>query len=172
MCPEKVQWAVKLSFKRNLLLPQFQNLLYVFFFSFEHTAFHILCHWKVCCQWTRLNIRSGLASTHTCFLSPEKKYTCVINASTALQCQTLHIHHFTQWSLNIQHSAHLSRVLLAELEAHQDAWPFLTPVNQKDVPGYRKVIKKPMDFSTIREKLTNHQYVCYCQCCFFCFFFK
>ncbi|XP_029314808.1 bromodomain adjacent to zinc finger domain protein 2B isoform X2 [Cottoperca gobio] len=51
------------------------------------------------------------------------------------------------------------RVLLVELEAHQDAWPFLTPVNQKAVPGYRKVIKKPMDFSTIREKLTNNQYL-------------
>ncbi|XP_033965632.1 bromodomain adjacent to zinc finger domain protein 2B isoform X1 [Pseudochaenichthys georgianus] len=51
------------------------------------------------------------------------------------------------------------RVLLAELEAHQDAWPFLTPVTQKAVPGYRKVIKKPMDLSTIREKLTNNQYL-------------
>lgn len=58
----------------------------------------------------------------------------------------------------------LSRLLLAELEAHQDAWPFLTPVNQKAVPGYRKVIKKPMDFSTIREKLTNNQYVCVTVC--------
>lgn len=53
----------------------------------------------------------------------------------------------------------LSRVLLAELEAHQDAWPFLSPVKLKAVPGYRKVIKKPMDFSTIRDKLTNNQYV-------------
>lgn len=50
-----------------------------------------------------------------------------------------------------------NRVLLAELERHQDAWPFLTPVNQKSVPGYRKVIKKPMDFSTIREKLVSSQ---------------
>ncbi|XP_026151338.1 bromodomain adjacent to zinc finger domain protein 2B-like isoform X3 [Mastacembelus armatus] len=53
----------------------------------------------------------------------------------------------------------MCRVLLAELEANQDAWPFLTPVNHKAVPGYRKVIKKPMDFSTIREKLTNNQYL-------------
>uniref|UniRef100_A0A8C2WRN4 Bromodomain adjacent to zinc finger domain 2B n=1 Tax=Cyclopterus lumpus TaxID=8103 RepID=A0A8C2WRN4_CYCLU len=52
----------------------------------------------------------------------------------------------------------LCRVLLAELERHQDAWPFLTPVNLKSVPGYRKVIKKSMDFSTIREKLVNSQY--------------
>ncbi|XP_028991601.1 bromodomain adjacent to zinc finger domain protein 2B isoform X2 [Betta splendens] len=51
------------------------------------------------------------------------------------------------------------RALLAELEAHQDAWPFLTPVDHKAVPGYRKVIRRPMDFSTIREKLTSNQYV-------------
>uniref|UniRef100_A0A671S2E8 Bromodomain adjacent to zinc finger domain protein 2B-like n=1 Tax=Sinocyclocheilus anshuiensis TaxID=1608454 RepID=A0A671S2E8_9TELE len=53
----------------------------------------------------------------------------------------------------------LCRILLAELESHQDAGPFLTPVNPKSVPGYRKIIKKPMDFSTIRDKLTNSQYL-------------
>ncbi|TNN74527.1 Bromodomain adjacent to zinc finger domain protein 2B [Liparis tanakae] len=52
----------------------------------------------------------------------------------------------------------LCRVLLAELERHPDAWPFLTPVNLKSVPGYRKIIKKSMDFFTIREKLVNSQY--------------
>uniref|UniRef100_A0A8C7Q6R5 Bromodomain adjacent to zinc finger domain 2B n=1 Tax=Oncorhynchus mykiss TaxID=8022 RepID=A0A8C7Q6R5_ONCMY len=50
------------------------------------------------------------------------------------------------------------QVLLAELERHQDAWPFLNPVNTKGIPGYRKVIKKPMDFATIREKLVSSQY--------------
>uniref|UniRef100_A0A8C9WA86 Bromodomain adjacent to zinc finger domain 2B n=2 Tax=Scleropages formosus TaxID=113540 RepID=A0A8C9WA86_SCLFO len=49
-------------------------------------------------------------------------------------------------------------ILLAELEGHHDAWPFLNPVDLKSVPGYRKVIKKPMDFSTIREKLFSSQY--------------
>uniref|UniRef100_A0A8C2L3H5 Bromodomain adjacent to zinc finger domain 2B n=1 Tax=Cyprinus carpio TaxID=7962 RepID=A0A8C2L3H5_CYPCA len=53
----------------------------------------------------------------------------------------------------------LCRILLAELESHQDAGPFLTPVNPRSVPGYRKIIKKPMDFSTIRDKLTNSQYL-------------
>ncbi|KAG9340882.1 hypothetical protein JZ751_020075 [Albula glossodonta] len=52
----------------------------------------------------------------------------------------------------------LCSTLLSELEGHQDAWPFLSPVNLKSVPGYRKVIKKPMDFSTIREKLCCNQY--------------
>ncbi|XP_056322058.1 bromodomain adjacent to zinc finger domain protein 2B [Danio aesculapii] len=53
----------------------------------------------------------------------------------------------------------LCRLLLAELEGHQDAGPFLTPVNPKSVPGYRKIIKKPMDFSTIRDKLASSQYL-------------
>lgn len=48
-------------------------------------------------------------------------------------------------------------VILNEMETHEDAWPFLLPVNLKLVPGYKKVIKKPMDFSTIREKLNNGQ---------------
>ncbi|NXU53945.1 BAZ2B protein, partial [Turnix velox] len=49
-------------------------------------------------------------------------------------------------------------VILSELETHEDAWPFLLPVNLKLVPGYKKVIKKPMDFSTIRDKLSSGQY--------------
>ncbi|XP_062043195.1 bromodomain adjacent to zinc finger domain protein 2B isoform X15 [Lepus europaeus] len=49
-------------------------------------------------------------------------------------------------------------MILTEMETHEDAWPFLLPVNLKLVPGYKKVIKKPMDFSTIREKLSSGQY--------------
>ncbi|XP_012997864.1 bromodomain adjacent to zinc finger domain protein 2B isoform X11 [Cavia porcellus] len=52
----------------------------------------------------------------------------------------------------------LCSMILNEMETHEDAWPFLLPVNLKLVPGYKKVIKKPMDFSTIREKLSNGQY--------------
>ncbi|XP_010605096.1 bromodomain adjacent to zinc finger domain protein 2B isoform X1 [Fukomys damarensis] len=52
----------------------------------------------------------------------------------------------------------LCSLILTEMETHEDAWPFLLPVNLKLVPGYKKVIKKPMDFSTIREKLSNGQY--------------
>ncbi|KFV18136.1 Bromodomain adjacent to zinc finger domain protein 2B, partial [Tauraco erythrolophus] len=49
-------------------------------------------------------------------------------------------------------------MILSELETHEDAWPFLLPVNLKLVPGYKKVIKKPMDFSTIRDKLSSGLY--------------
>jgi len=52
----------------------------------------------------------------------------------------------------------LCRVVLAELETHEDAWPFLLPVNTKQFPSYRKVIKKPMDLSTIHAKLENGSY--------------
>ncbi|KAL1785459.1 bromodomain adjacent to zinc finger protein domain protein 2B isoform X1 [Sigmodon hispidus] len=52
----------------------------------------------------------------------------------------------------------LCSMILTEMETHEDAWPFLLPVNLKLVPGYKKVIKKPMDFSTIREKLNHGQY--------------
>lgn len=52
----------------------------------------------------------------------------------------------------------LCSAILSEMESHEDAWPFLLPVNLKLVPGYKKVIRKPMDFATIREKLSSGQY--------------
>ncbi|XP_069762046.1 bromodomain adjacent to zinc finger domain protein 2A-like isoform X2 [Narcine bancroftii] len=52
----------------------------------------------------------------------------------------------------------LCEVILMEMESHEDAWPFLQPVNPRMVPGYRKIIKKPMDFSTIRGKLIERKY--------------
>lgn len=44
-------------------------------------------------------------------------------------------------------------VLLAEMEKHDEAWPFLHPVNTKQFPTYKKIIKKPMDVATIRTRL-------------------
>ena len=46
-----------------------------------------------------------------------------------------------------------------EMEAHADAWPFLEPVNPRLVPGYRRIIKTPMDFLTMRERLLQGGYV-------------
>ncbi|OXB53007.1 UNVERIFIED_CONTAM: hypothetical protein H355_016975, partial [Colinus virginianus] len=44
-------------------------------------------------------------------------------------------------------------IILMEMEAHEDAWPFLEPVNPRLVPGYRRIIKHPMDFGTMRVRL-------------------
>ncbi|XP_043939569.1 bromodomain adjacent to zinc finger domain protein 2A [Protopterus annectens] len=52
----------------------------------------------------------------------------------------------------------LCEIILMEMESHADAWPFLEPVNPKLVHGYRKLIKYPMDFGTMREKLLTGGY--------------
>ncbi|XP_014841967.1 PREDICTED: bromodomain adjacent to zinc finger domain protein 2A isoform X1 [Poecilia mexicana] len=52
-------------------------------------------------------------------------------------------------------------IILMEMEAHADAWPFLEPVNPRLVPGYRRIIKNPMDFLTMRERLLQGAY---CSC--------
>lgn len=53
-------------------------------------------------------------------------------------------------------------IILMEMEAHADAWPFLEPVNPRLVPGYRRLIKNPMDFLTMRERLLQGGY-CSCE---------
>ncbi|XP_057663920.1 bromodomain adjacent to zinc finger domain protein 2B isoform X2 [Diorhabda carinulata] len=50
------------------------------------------------------------------------------------------------------------KTILEDLECHDDAWPFLLPVNTKQFPTYKKIIKLPMDLSTIKKKLTEQQY--------------
>ncbi|XP_074598774.1 bromodomain adjacent to zinc finger domain 2B toutatis isoform X2 [Brevipalpus obovatus] len=49
-------------------------------------------------------------------------------------------------------------VLLSEIEKHDDSWPFLHPVNTKQFPTYKKIIKKPMDFATIKSRLEADNY--------------
>lgn len=48
--------------------------------------------------------------------------------------------------------------IVGELEVHEDAWPFLLPVNTRQFPTYKKIIRKPMDLSVIKKKLDDNQY--------------
>ncbi|XP_076442628.1 LOW QUALITY PROTEIN: bromodomain adjacent to zinc finger domain protein 1A-like [Babylonia areolata] len=48
--------------------------------------------------------------------------------------------------------------LLQELIRHNDAWPFLSPVDKKLVPDYYDVIQNPMDLSTIRNRVHRFHY--------------
>ncbi|XP_042225949.1 bromodomain adjacent to zinc finger domain protein 2B-like isoform X5 [Homarus americanus] len=48
--------------------------------------------------------------------------------------------------------------IISELEVHEDAWPFLLPVNTRQFPTYKKIIKKPMDLSAIKKKLDDNTY--------------
>uniref|UniRef100_A0A8V5GLN1 Uncharacterized protein n=1 Tax=Melopsittacus undulatus TaxID=13146 RepID=A0A8V5GLN1_MELUD len=53
-----------------------------------------------------------------------------------------------------------TEIILMEMEAHEDAWPFLEPVNPRLVPGYRRIIKNPMDLGTMRTRLLRGGYSC------------
>lgn len=55
------------------------------------------------------------------------------------------------------HNAALQE-LLSDVMKHEDAWPFIRPVQQKEVPDYYEVISNPMDFGTIKYKLNVGDY--------------
>ncbi|KAL5007746.1 hypothetical protein ScPMuIL_016552 [Solemya velum] len=44
--------------------------------------------------------------------------------------------------------------IVGQLMDHQSSWPFLTAVDKKEVPDYYKIIKKPMDLTLIKNKLS------------------
>nr|XP_054751375.1 bromodomain adjacent to zinc finger domain protein 2B-like [Lytechinus pictus] len=48
--------------------------------------------------------------------------------------------------------------ILSEIEKEHCSWPFMAPVNTKQIPQYRKIIKQPMDFSTMKNKLKEKKY--------------
>ncbi|XP_060808799.1 uncharacterized protein LOC106129494 [Amyelois transitella] len=60
----------------------------------------------------------------------------------------------------LQKEMQICKNLLCEMECHEHAWPFLIPVNTKQFPQYKKVIKCPMDLSTIKRKLQESNYKC------------
>jgi histone acetyltransferase len=59
-----------------------------------------------------------------------------------------------------RHGPHFNelRRFLYQIQGHNQAWPFLNPVNRDQVPDYYKVIESPMDLSTMEEKLINDSY--------------
>lgn len=59
-----------------------------------------------------------------------------------------------------RHGPHFNelRRFLYQVQNHKQAWPFISPVNKDEVPDYYKVIKTPMDLSTIEERLESDHY--------------
>ncbi|CAI2165899.1 12442_t:CDS:2 [Funneliformis geosporum] len=49
--------------------------------------------------------------------------------------------------------------VMEDLENHKNAWPFKLPVDPITVPDYYDIIKEPMDFSTVRKRMENNQYL-------------
>lgn len=48
--------------------------------------------------------------------------------------------------------------VLEQLTAHDDAWPFLDPVEEEYAPNYYAVIRRPMDLNKMEERLDNGYY--------------
>lgn len=70
------------------------------------------------------------------------------------------IKHYTSSSRGnskVQQLKLLEEVVMGLME-EEDAWPFLRPVAKKDAPDYYSVIKQPMDFQTIKNRLNKFEY--------------
>ncbi|XP_017772378.1 PREDICTED: transcription initiation factor TFIID subunit 1 isoform X3 [Nicrophorus vespilloides] len=52
----------------------------------------------------------------------------------------------------------LDNVVNTKLKAMSESWPFLKPVNKKQVKDYYNIIKRPMDLETITKKVAAHKY--------------
>jgi hypothetical protein len=50
------------------------------------------------------------------------------------------------------------RKLLKQIQQHKNAWPFLRPVDERQVPDYYTIINEPMDLTTIEGKLNQQAY--------------
>lgn len=50
------------------------------------------------------------------------------------------------------------RYILSDIRSDSHAWPFVLPVNAKEVPDYYQIIKYPMDLSTIEKNIENDKY--------------
>lgn len=52
----------------------------------------------------------------------------------------------------------LDNIVNNKLKIMAEAWPFLKPVNKKNVKDYYSIIKNPMDLGTIAKKVAAHKY--------------
>merc|ERR1712183_723780 len=52
----------------------------------------------------------------------------------------------------------LDNILNEKIKTMQESWPFMKPVNKKQVKDYYEKIKQPMDLETISRKISSHKY--------------
>lgn len=48
--------------------------------------------------------------------------------------------------------------VLEQLKSHEDAWPFMEPVEEDYAPNYYSVIRRPMDLQRMEERLDQGYY--------------
>ncbi|KAK7790672.1 hypothetical protein R5R35_002446 [Gryllus longicercus] len=52
----------------------------------------------------------------------------------------------------------LDNVVNNKLKGMSESWPFLKPVNKKNVKDYYNIVKEPMDLETVAKKVAAHKY--------------
>merc|ERR1712176_1213212 len=52
----------------------------------------------------------------------------------------------------------LTSILNDKVKSMSESWPFMKPVNKKQVKDYYEKIKEPMDLETMTNKLKSHKY--------------
>ena len=52
----------------------------------------------------------------------------------------------------------LMKQLVRSLQEHQDAWPFLAPVDPAEVADYYEIVKTPMDLSLVARRVDSGTY--------------
>lgn len=50
------------------------------------------------------------------------------------------------------------RYIISDIRTDTHAWPFLLPVNEKEVPDYYQIIKVPMDISKVEKNVEDDKY--------------
>jgi nucleosome-remodeling factor subunit BPTF len=57
----------------------------------------------------------------------------------------------------------LIKKLTKQIVINRNSWPFKHPVDQADVPNYYKVVKEPMDLTTVENRVGSGHYTKLCQ---------
>ncbi|EDO35777.1 predicted protein, partial [Nematostella vectensis] len=65
---------------------------------------------------------------------------------------------YSQLSCIAVHLLDACELILTELVRNEDSWPFLQPVNTKEVTDYLELVSEPMDLGTIKDNLTLMRY--------------
>lgn len=53
--------------------------------------------------------------------------------------------------------------VLEHIKSHEDAWPFIDPVDEKYAPRYYSIITKPMDLQRMEDKLDYGEYLSFAE---------
>lgn len=69
--------------------------------------------------------------------------------------QRTFLYRFTETEEVLQIGMHK---VLEHVKNHDDAWPFMDPVEEDIAPRYYTIIRRPMDLQKMEEKLDNAEY--------------